>query len=135
MDVTCSKGTYIRTLCDDVGKRLGTFCSMEKLVRTRSGLFELKDAHTLDEIRAFVEADEASKILYSTDYVFGSYEKIDISSDSEDLCKMILNGNKVSSKGFEDVKDGNVRIYVDGNFCAVYEKAGKILKPVKMFLG
>ena len=58
--VVCSKGTYIRTLCDDVGKKLGCFAHMKALRRTRSGSFLIDDALKLDNIESSIE-DEDSK--------------------------------------------------------------------------
>lgn len=54
MEVTCSKGTYIRTLCHDIGEKLGCHGCMERLIRTRVGQFDRNGAHTLDEIAAIV---------------------------------------------------------------------------------
>ena len=48
--VTCTKGTYVRTLCPDIGDALGCGAHLAELRRTRSGKFDVKDAHTLDEI-------------------------------------------------------------------------------------
>ena len=58
--VVCSKGTYIRTLCDDIGKRLGCFAHMKALRRTRSGNFLIDDAIKLESIESSIE-DEDSK--------------------------------------------------------------------------
>lgn len=57
--VRCSKGTYIRTLCEDLGQKLGTGAAMEYLLRTRVGMFRLADARTLDEIEQLVSRDDA----------------------------------------------------------------------------
>ena len=57
--VHCSKGTYIRTLCEDLGQKLGTGAAMEYLLRTRVGMFRLADARTLDEIEQLVSRDDA----------------------------------------------------------------------------
>lgn len=57
--VRCSKGTYIRTLCEDLGQKLGTGAVMEYLLRTRVGMFRLADARTLDEIEQLVSRDDA----------------------------------------------------------------------------
>lgn len=59
MEVHCSKGTYIRTLCHDIGETLGCGGCMESLIRTRAAGFELKDARTLEEIEALVHSIRA----------------------------------------------------------------------------
>ncbi|MBO6283951.1 MAG: tRNA pseudouridine(55) synthase TruB, partial [Pseudobutyrivibrio sp.] len=53
--IHCSKGTYIRSLCHDVGQKLGCGCAMKSLVRTRVSMFDISDARTLDEIERIVK--------------------------------------------------------------------------------
>ena len=67
MEVTCSKGTYIRTLCHDIGEKLGCHGCMERLIRTRVGQFDRNGAHTLDEIAAIVGEGRLSEILVPVD--------------------------------------------------------------------
>jgi len=64
-DVVCSKGTYIRTLCHDIGKRLGCGAHMSFLVRTRVGPYTLETSHTLGEIEEAAKRGELSEILQS----------------------------------------------------------------------
>ena len=61
--VSCSKGTYIRTLCEDIGTKLGTGPYESQLVRTRSGQFRIDDSHTLEEIENLYNNGELSRIL------------------------------------------------------------------------
>ncbi len=61
--VSCSKGTYIRTLCEDIGTKLGTGAYESQLVRTRSGQFRIDDSHTLEEIENLYNNGELSRIL------------------------------------------------------------------------
>ena len=61
ISVTCSRGTYIRTLCHDIGKKLGCGACMEELVRTRSGQFRLEDSLTLEEIREHQEQGDLDR--------------------------------------------------------------------------
>jgi len=65
LDITCSKGTYIRSLCFDIGESLGCGGCMTDLVRTRSGPFELKDSMRLAELKALVEAGRLDECLIS----------------------------------------------------------------------
>lgn len=75
MDVTCSKGTYIRTLCHDIGKKLGIAASMESLVRTRVSIFELKDAMTLSQIQKLADEDmdRLKEKIITVDSLFPDY--------------------------------------------------------------
>lgn len=75
LDVHCSKGTYIRTLCADIGAKLGCGGVMATLERTRASVFTLDEAHTLAEIEALSETERSSLII-PTERVFEDYEKI-----------------------------------------------------------
>ena len=75
LDVHCSKGTYIRTLCADIGKALGVGGVMAELERTKASVFTLDDAHTLEEIEALSE-EERNGLIIPTERVFEQYEKI-----------------------------------------------------------
>ena len=70
MRVTCSKGTYIRTLCHDIGAKLGCGGCMEELVRTRTGSFEIGDAMTLAQIAEAVQAGEIAKLVIPIEKMF-----------------------------------------------------------------
>ena len=61
--VDCSKGTYIRTLCEDIGARLGTGAYESQLIRTKSGVFRIEDSHTLEEIENLYNNGELDSIL------------------------------------------------------------------------
>ena len=76
MEVSCSKGTYIRTLCHDIGQKLGCGACMEELIRTRVSRFKLEDGLTLSQVQALKEAGELEKILVPIDELFSEYEAI-----------------------------------------------------------
>ena len=63
MTVTCSKGTYIRTLCHDIGTALGCGACMESLVRTRVGRFKIEDAVTLNQLEKFRDEDRLEDVV------------------------------------------------------------------------
>lgn len=136
MTVECSKGTYIRTLCEDIGIKLGCFACMKSLKRTRVSTFGIEDAKTLDEIGAINEAGKMDEILVKVDSVFREYKAL---NTPERVDTYLYNGNKLDRKNF-DYKFADseyVRIYDSKNiFCGVYEYIGTegMLKPVKMFL-
>ncbi len=76
MEVQCSKGTYIRSLCHDLGKAMGTCAAMSSLVRTQSGPFLLEQAVTPEEVTAAVEAGEISRILLPVEMVLAQYPAV-----------------------------------------------------------
>lgn len=129
--VRCSKGTYIRTLCDDIGRQLGCGACMESLKRTASGRFEEKDAHRLSEIERLMDEGKLDSVIIGMDEVFSrlpEYRAI----KSED--KALHNGNKLHiGNAFED--KGHIRVY-DSNdeFIGIFrfEARENILKPVKI---
>ena len=69
-DVGCSKGTYIRTLCSDIGEKLGCGGHMSFLVRTKSGVFNISDSLTLEEIKNHVEVDVLDRYVIGVEKVF-----------------------------------------------------------------
>ena len=73
IDVTCSKGTYIRTLCNDIGEKLGCFGAMKSLLRTRVGVFELEKAFTLAQIEQFMAENVVEAHIVQVDALFAGY--------------------------------------------------------------
>lgn len=92
MRVHCSKGTYIRTLCHDIGEKLGCGACMEYLVRTRVSDFQIEDAKTLQEIETIMKSGKIEEILYPIDTVFKNLPQIHSRKDSTAL---LYNGNKL----------------------------------------
>lgn len=146
--VTCSKGTYIRTLCNDIGEELGCGGAMEHLTRTRVGRFEIKDAKKLNEVNEYIFLDNLESILISPSDMF---DKLPVVTPNERGEKMASNGNvlyindviitePVSGKQIgEDSlhnKDEFRVISKTGFFYGVYyyDVYNKLFKPLKMFL-
>lgn len=137
MKVHCSKGTYIRTLCHDIGRELGCGGCMESLIRTMSGNFEIKDSLKLCEIEKRAKAYELPEIIYPIDQMFPQYRKIIVETGWE---KLVYNGNPLPEKGvsWEKSPDDleNFRVYDrEGDFIGIYryeEEQGKLVL-VKMF--
>lgn len=75
-DVDCSKGTYVRTICNDIGKRLGTFGHMSFLMRTKVGNFDINSAYTLDEIEKLREENNLKSTLLPLDTALFQYKSI-----------------------------------------------------------
>ena len=137
MTVTCSKGTYIRTLCYDIGRKLGCGGCMEKLLRTRVERFTLEEAYTLSQIEKIRDEGRLEEILTPVDRLFSQYPLFQAVSEAE---KRLENGNPLLCEDLTEVKEperGPVRIYAaDGRFSGIYQYDPKIhrYRPVKMFL-
>lgn len=131
MEVRCSKGTYIRTLCHDIGDELGTGAYMSALTRVRAGVFTIEDAFTLDEIAQCT--DDLDGLIKPADYPLMHLGKLTI---EEQALEKILNGNRIQLE--EDLPSGFVRVYEpQGKLIAMAEclpeDNGTILQPVKVF--
>lgn len=95
MKVRCSKGTYIRTLCDDIGEDLGCGGCMSLLLRTQVGPFSLADAYRLSEIEELRDEKTLGQCIFSTDSVFSNMEAVRLTPEAE---KLVRNGNPLSRR-------------------------------------
>jgi tRNA pseudouridine55 synthase len=139
MRVHCSKGTYIRTLCDDIGKKLGVGGCMDELLRTRVSVFTKEDAHTLGEIEEYRDRGKLDEILIPVDSVFENYHKKTVKPEA---MRLLSNGNPLFKNNFMptdyDADDGEeVLVYdPDGHFFAIYYyDAGKKMYRVRKMFG
>ena len=135
ISVTCSKGTYIRTLCHDIGVKLGCGGCMEELVRTRSGRFLLSGSATLSEVEEHQRGGKMESIVTPIDAMFTGYRNIILTGEA---LQRVYNGNTFTpAEASEHYSDGeNVRVYdAEGQFIALYEYYGdqRYFKIVKMF--
>ena len=141
--VSCSKGTYIRTLCHDIGQRLGCGGAMKSLKRTRVGAFDVEDALPLSRIQELADEGELEKYVIPVEEMFASCPRVVVKPEFE---RLIENGNafypgqilsRVEGKGCEDGGNGWIRVCSGaGRFFGVYafsEENGRY-QPVKMFL-
>lgn len=151
MAVHCSKGTYIRTLCHDIGRALGCGGCMETLVRTRAAGFSLEEARRLDEIEQLVRDGRIEEEILPIDHVFFDYPKVVAKPSAGGLLE---NGNRI---GVEDIQEMlppesgsagipagddakcingvKVRMYLaDGRFVGIFQKQERYWNVVKMFL-
>lgn len=131
MRITCSKGTYIRTLCNDMGEKLGCGGCMEELIRVRVGCFSIEDAITLDAIKQLVSQGELPAIT-AIDEIFSAYEKVSV---PESLNKQLYNGAPVpGGKTIPAEKGTTYRVYdQDDRFIGLYTGDGRTLRLKKMF--
>lgn len=136
IEVTCSKGTYIRSLCQDIGEKLACGAAMKSLVRTKVGRFKIEDALTLSEIEQEVKEAGTRGILLPIAQVFEGFPNCYV---KESAMKYLKNGNmlKANSCSLPIPKEGQeVCMYgTDGDFYAIYryEKKDNSYHIVKMF--
>jgi len=136
LDVKCSSGTYIRTLCADIGARLGCGGVMATLERTEAGGFDLSRAHTTDELEKMSE-DEREALLIPTEKLFKSLKRVDLPEFYEKLCR---NGCEIYLKKIKKELDVGERVTLygaDGKFFALGEvreyESGRAIKSIKAF--
>lgn len=136
--VHCSKGTYIRTLCNDIGEKLGCFGCMKSLVRTRVEHFTIEKALKLDEIEKLLQEEQLG-FIDSIDSVFFKYPK-GIAKESSQ--KLLYNGNRIAEDFVVLEDDGlpggekKIRLYDwKQQFIGIYQLTEQNdWKPIKLFM-
>ena len=152
LTVVCGKGTYIRSLCRDIGKALGTCACMKSLLRTRSGNSYLENSFKLSEVEALRDAGTLEGHIVTVEQVFAECRAFRMKTEWD---KLLLNGNHImeqdcmeiskedsicvescdEGKNTMEFPDNWYRAYDStGNFLGLYEKNGKKFTPIKMFL-
>ena len=122
--VDCSKGTYIRTLCQDIGDALGCGGCMEALRRTKAGEYDLSRAVPLE---ALLECENPGQYLLPVDSMFAHLPAVKLTPNQEKRCR---NGNSFSVS----LPEGSYRAYgQDGEFLMLAQVAGGTMKTVKSF--
>ena len=135
LDVHCSKGTYIRTLCADIGASLGVGGVMSTLERTVASGFTLDDAHTLEELEAMSE-EERAKLVIPIERIFMDYRKIVLPAF---FARLAHSGLEIYLKkiGAEAELGERIRLYDKDGFFALGEvreyENGAAIKPIRMF--
>jgi len=135
IDVACSKGTYIRTLCADIGKKLGCGATMNSLKRTQVGSFTIADSVTLEQIEK-MNPQQIKDILIDTETVFTEYDIIKLPDFFNRLFK---NGAPIDIRklGLKDIAENRIfRIYDEKGFFALGEVIkidGNLVLKVKKF--
>ena len=128
--VDCSKGTYIRTLCHDIGEKLGCGGVMSKLKRTRSGDFRIEESYTLEQIEEMAKRGDFS-FLKSIDSALSKYEKVVLADKN---AKRLCNGVKIKVAG---IPEGTIfRAYDEQKtFLALCRADGNQVKILRAFFG
>ncbi|MBR0093134.1 MAG: tRNA pseudouridine(55) synthase TruB [Lachnospiraceae bacterium] len=123
MEVRCSRGTYIRTLCADIGEALGTGAAMAHLTRTRVGNFTLDQALTLSRVEELASRDGIGEVLMAPDAVFKDLERIIV---REDARTALVNGNALPLASLSLPEDDtDQQPFADGTKVRIYDTAGR----------
>ena len=135
-DVYCSKGTYIRSLCRDIGRKLSCLAVLSGLLRKEVHGFSVTDALTLQEIEVRQADGTLQDAILPVDALLKQYPAYEITEQAENYLR---NGNKLSPRFFKDMgerRDTRIRVYYAGKFEALYDykEEEQIYKPFKMFL-
>lgn len=135
--VTCSKGTYIRSLCRDIGEKAGCGGCMESLIRTRVAGFAIDEAFTIKEIEEYKMEGRISEIIYSIDSMFSQYPAL---RPEGKALKMLMNGNPITFSNLgktDQPEDGTLyRLYdQERHFIGLYKcsLSDQALLPYKVF--
>ncbi|MDD3142466.1 MAG: tRNA pseudouridine(55) synthase TruB, partial [Lachnospiraceae bacterium] len=137
MRVSCSKGTYIRTLCHDIGAKLQCGGCMETLRRTSVGGFEIAKSITLSEVEKMKQNDTLMNVITPIDAMFQNYKVVKVKNES---IALVYNGNPFSKANMIDPtefgQDEKIRVYNESNdFIAIYQyqQSKDLFEIVKMF--
>lgn len=136
--VTCSKGTYVRTIVHDLGERLGTLAAMDALTRTRSGVYTLEQAVSFDQVEQARDAGTLDQLLRPTDSLFADYPAVTLLAEGADraargaivfprqaqglpetagtLCRVYHNGRFLMLGRVDTLEKGGVGLFVHKNF-------------------
>ena len=127
LDIRCSKGTYVRTLCHDLGRALGCGGCMSSLRRIEAGGFKVEDAYSLGQVQEYVDRGEAEKLLLPTDSLFMGFERCSVNETEE---KRLRCGNDIPTA----LPDGEYRVYsLTGEFLLIGRAEQGALKSIKSF--
>lgn len=127
LKVSCSKGTYIRTLCHDIGEKLGCGACMSSLRRTAAGVFSIENAHGIEVIQAAAASGDLQNFLLPLDMLFAQYPVLTV---NENRTKRLKTGNIINL----NAPDGKYRVYSEsGEFLLLGEISDGKLKTIKNF--
>lgn len=132
----CSKGTYIRTLCMDIGEKLNNGAVMTSLIRTRNGRFGLDNSYTLEQLGE-MSMEERVRLLMPLDEFFNDFPSVEL---AEFYYKLASSGTEIYQKKINTDFDDDifVKLYHGNEFFALAQvtefESGSALKPVKQFV-
>lgn len=123
--VDCGSGTYIRTLCHDIGKALDAPAHMRLLLRTRHGGFSIENCVTIEEVMQAAEEGKLPELLLPMDYPLQEMQRLDV---DEKFATPVKNGAKLPLSLMPDIAENEVfRVYLQGQLCGLYRKEGDVL--------
>jgi len=127
--IICSKGTYIRTLCHDIGAALGCGGTLASLRRTRAGVFDIGSSFPLDDVIAMCLSDSVNSIIKPVDSIFSVYPSLSLSLSEVGKAK-----NGAACNAPENTANGKYRVYApDGEFLLLGEVNNNAVKSIKSF--
>lgn len=138
MKVSCSKGTYIRTLCNDIGEKLGCGATLTELRRTKACGFNLDNSISLTEVEKLAFEDQLDKKIIGVDKLFEAYERVNISYEQSQIFnnggRLLLERTDLNTK-LDFLSDGQfIRVYSNDNiflglaFVCLKEKSLRVKK-------
>lgn len=134
MIISCGKGTYIRSLCDDIGRALGCGATMTGLSRIQNGYFTLENSYELKDVVEMTD-EEINSIIIPMDETITLPGTVELHSSR---VKAFTNGNESYSKGYKILKNTEYKncykVYSDGQFLGVGSIENEILKPEKVII-
>ena len=131
LEMTCSRGTYVRTVCHDLGHALGTCGHMGSLLRTRSGPFTVERSFTVEELRALREEDRLGEALVSCEAALIQFPELTLPKDRLIPTK---NGLPTDLHGPDRRPDGSLRLYCDGAFLGIGKvEQGRVKLAVHLY--
>ncbi len=140
MKIDCSKGTYIRSLCHDLGQKLGCGAAMAELIRTRSGIYTQQQSYSLETILTSAEANCVERLLISVDEALSAYPAVKLHPEN---AQKIRNGLRLRTNqlGMDDAKEGEYfRFYDEKDLLCLAsvicdESGARVCKIEKTFFG
>lgn len=115
--VTCSKGTYVRTIVHDLGEKLGTHAAMHALTRTRAGVYDLSEAVTFEQIEWARDDGTLESLFRPTDSLFVDYPAVTLSAEGHDRAARGATVFERQTDGLAQFAPGTLcRVYADGKF-------------------
>ncbi len=137
--VRCEKGTYIRTICNDIGEFLGCGACMTSLVRTATGGFTLEQSVSLEKVQSAADDGSLDELFLQVDSLFPEYNAFTVNEEGR---KLLWNGNPLRKSHLlpcdltcEEKPSDSIRVYDQDTFCALYQrKQNGLYYPQQMFL-
>lgn len=133
--VLCSKGTYIRALCNDIGEKIGCGGIMSALLRTRSGQFKLEKSLKLEQVKVLAQDSKFEEFIISPEAVMPNLKKVTVSSKAD---KYLLNGNKINTGFISNLSaEENEQVFVYDNnkrLIGIYQVCDGFIKPLTMLI-